>query len=186
MSTVPSSSTSQSNFLSIFNAALESYKRKTKNDLASHPLLPSLQSCDSPEAVLSVLREQVPTFSQSLDGDDGFTKWVTPTVNVLHSFTGTIGQGVGLVNSMIFFSLRGISDILFTGISSGKCNLRRDRCSPFGPFPTSFPCASYFDTKPRRLKMRALVKTNLPTCLATLNVSFAGLRYILASHLLGL
>ncbi len=99
MSTVPTAptSTSQSNFVSIFNSALESYKRKTKKDLASHPLLPSLQSCDSPEAVLTVLRDQVPAFNQPRNGD-GFTKWVTPTVNVLYSFSGTIGQGVGLVN----------------------------------------------------------------------------------------
>jgi hypothetical protein len=102
MSTAPSTSTSQSNFASIFNAALEFYKRKTKKDLASHPLLPSLQSCDSPEAVLTVLQEQVPAFGQSQTRDDGLTKWVTPTVNVLCSFSGTIGQGVGLVNTKIF------------------------------------------------------------------------------------
>jgi hypothetical protein len=96
--TAPSTSTSQSNFVSIFNAALESYKRKTKKDLASHPLLPSIQSCESPEAVLTVLRDQVPAFNQSRNGDDGLTKWVAPTVNVLYSFSETIGQGVGLVN----------------------------------------------------------------------------------------
>ena len=100
--TAPSSSTSQSNFVSIFNAALESYKRKTKKDLASHPLLPSLQSCESPEAVLTVLRDQVPAFSQSQSCDDGLTKWVAPTVNVLYSFSETIGQGVGLVNINTF------------------------------------------------------------------------------------
>ncbi|KAF8487341.1 hypothetical protein DFH94DRAFT_23655 [Russula ochroleuca] len=96
MSTVASASTSHSNFVSIFNAALESYKYKTKKDLASHPLLPSLQSCDSPEAVLTVLREQMPAFGQSQNGDDGLTKWVTPTVNVLYAFSATLGQGVGL------------------------------------------------------------------------------------------
>jgi hypothetical protein len=105
MSTVPaahSASTSPSNFVTIFNAALESYKRKTKKDLASHPLLPSLQTCDSPEAVLIVLREQVPGFSDSQNCDDGLTKWVTPTVNVIYSFSETVGQGVGLVNTRIF------------------------------------------------------------------------------------
>jgi hypothetical protein len=98
----PSTSTSQSNFLPIFNAALESYKRKTKKDLASHPLLSDLQSCDSPEAVLTVLRDQIPAFNQSQNPDDGLTKWVIPTVNVLYTFSGTIGQGVGLVNINIF------------------------------------------------------------------------------------
>ena len=98
MSTAPSTSASHSNFVSIFNVALETYKRKTKNDRASHPLLPSLQSCDSPEAILTVLREQIPAFSQSQNGDDRLTKWITPTVNVLYSFSATLGGGVGLVN----------------------------------------------------------------------------------------
>ena len=102
MSTEASTSTSHSNFMSIFNAALESYKHKTKNDLASHPLLPSLQSCNSPEAVLTVLREEIPTFSQSQNGEDGLTKWVIPTVNVVYAFSDTLGQGVGLVNINVF------------------------------------------------------------------------------------
>jgi hypothetical protein len=98
MSTVPSTSTSHPNFVPIFNAALETYKRKTKKDLASHPLLPSLQSCNSPDAVLTVLQEQIPVFSQPQNGDDRLTKWVAPTVNVLYSFSATIGGGIGLVN----------------------------------------------------------------------------------------
>ena len=102
MSAGPSTSTSNSNFASIFNAALESYKRKTKKDLTSHPLLPSLQSCDSPEAILTVLREQIPAFDQSQNGDDRLTKWVDPTVNVLYAFSATVGQGVGLVRIGIF------------------------------------------------------------------------------------
>jgi hypothetical protein len=101
MSTSPSTSTSQSNFLSIFDAALESYKRKTRNDLASHPLLPNLQSCDSPEAILTVLRDQFPVLSQSQNGDDGLTKWVALTVNVLYALSTALGQG-GPVNITIF------------------------------------------------------------------------------------
>jgi hypothetical protein len=93
-----STSTSQFTFVSIFNAALESYKRKTKKDLASHPLLPILRSCDSAEAILTVLRDQIPAFSKSQSGDDGLTKWVAPTVNVVYAFSAMLGQGVGLVN----------------------------------------------------------------------------------------
>ena len=105
MSAGPSSSTgtSQSNFVSIFNAALETYKQKKKNDLASHPLLPTLQSCDSPEAVLTVLREQILPFSQSHNDDDTLTKWITPTVNVMYAFSSTLGQGVGLVGIKALF-----------------------------------------------------------------------------------
>jgi hypothetical protein len=102
MSATASTSTSHSKFVPIFNAALESYQRKTKKDLASHPLLSSLQPCNSPEAVLTVLRDQIPAFNQSENQDDGLTKWVIPTVNVLYMFSGTIGQGVGLVNIKLF------------------------------------------------------------------------------------
>jgi len=102
MSSDPSTSTLNSNFASIFNAALTSYKRKTKKDLTSHPLLPSLQSCDSPEAILAVFREQIPAFKESQNGDDRLTKWVDPTVNVLFTFSATVGQGVGLVRIGIF------------------------------------------------------------------------------------
>jgi hypothetical protein len=92
-----SASTSHSNFASIFNAALETYKHKTKKDLSSHPLLSTLQPCDSAEAILTVLREQIPAFSQSENGDDGLMKWIAPTVNVLYSFSATLGGVIGLV-----------------------------------------------------------------------------------------
>ena len=100
---IPSSFISQEPYASIFNASLESYKRKTKKDLVSHPLLPSLQSCNSPQAVLTILREQVPTFGESQNSDEGLTKWVTPTVNVLYSFSEAIDSDrrIGLVNTNI-------------------------------------------------------------------------------------
>ena len=41
-------------------------------------------------------------FRQSQNGDDGLMKWVAPTVNVLYSFSATIGGGVGLVNIRVF------------------------------------------------------------------------------------
>jgi hypothetical protein len=101
MSAVSSTSTSHSNFASIFNAALETYKRKTKKDLALDPFLPRLQSCDSPEAILTVLQEKIPTYSQPQNSDE-FTKWVTPTVNVLFAFSAILGEVVGLVNIKMF------------------------------------------------------------------------------------
>ena len=98
----PSSSTSHPNFASIFNAALEDYLRKTKNDLTSHPLLLILQSCDSPEAILTVLRKQIPASSQSQIDDDRLTKWVNPIVNVLYSLSTALSGDVGLVNNGMF------------------------------------------------------------------------------------
>jgi len=110
MSTVPSTSTSQSNFARIFNTALDKYRRKTKKDLASHPLLPRLQSCNSLEAIVAILHEEIPASSQSESEDNGLTK---PTVNVLLGFSATVGQGVGLVNIRIFFEKNFYSYIHF-------------------------------------------------------------------------
>jgi len=102
MSSTHATTTSHSNFDSIFNAALDAYKRQTRRDLTSHPLLSRLQSCDSPDAILTVLREQIPPFarfrSQPQSGDDGLSKWLVPTVNVLYAFSATLGEGVSTVN----------------------------------------------------------------------------------------
>ena len=126
MSAVPSTSTSHSNFSSIFNVALEKYNRKTKQDLAKHPLLPTLRSCDSPEAILAVLREQTPESNRSQNTDDGLTRWVTPTVNVLYSFSATLGGVVGLVNITIFPYHIVQSNIYLSGISTSKHNFYGD------------------------------------------------------------
>jgi hypothetical protein len=104
--------TSHSNFDSIFNAALDAYNRQTRRDLTSHPLLSRLQSCDSPDAILIVLREQIPQFqSESQSGDDGLSKWLVPTVNVLFAFSATLGEGVGIVNSAMSFVRLAISTL---------------------------------------------------------------------------
>ncbi len=114
MSAVPSASTSHSDFASIFNTAFETYKRKTRKDLAKLPLYSRLRSCDSPEAILTVLREQFPAPSQSQDSDDQLTKWVAPTVNVLYSFSATLGGVAGLVNIRMFSYDTVLSNLIFT------------------------------------------------------------------------
>jgi hypothetical protein len=134
-----STSTSNSNFASIFNAALESYKRKTKNDLSSHPLLPSLQPCDSPEAILTVLRDQIPAaFNQSQNGDDRLTKWVSPTVSVLYAFSATVGQGVGLVRIEIF--CRGEFSVLTYTLRHSDPQMQSLQGSAFSSWSVSFMC----------------------------------------------
>jgi len=94
--------TATSSYQVIFDNALEAYNKKTKKELRSHPLLPKLQACNSPDAVLTVLRDQIPTFDQShiTSGTNDklkLTNWLNPTVNVLYSFSEAIGAGGGLV-----------------------------------------------------------------------------------------
>ena len=98
MSQVSSAATSSTNFETIFRTALTAYKKQTKQDITSHPLLAQLQPCDSPSAILAVLRAQVQVIDQSQNADDKLTKWLDPTVNVLYAFSATLGQGIGLVS----------------------------------------------------------------------------------------
>jgi hypothetical protein len=101
-------SLSSSNFQSIFDAALQSYNNKTKNKLLDHPLATQLQSCDSPNAVLSVLQDLIQKFDQRRNSDERLNNWLNPTVNVLYTFSDTLGGGVGLVSSQLPISLQSV------------------------------------------------------------------------------
>jgi hypothetical protein len=92
-----SSSSSSSNFQLIINNALDAYKKRTKNDLLAHPLAVKLQSCNTPNAILAVLQQQIGEVDQSRSSDDRWTRWLDPTVNVLFALSETLGEGVGLV-----------------------------------------------------------------------------------------
>ena len=88
----------QPNFQSVLNAALEEYEKKTKCKLLTHPLAAQLQSCDSRTAILCVLQDLIQQFDLSRRSDERLSNWLNPTVNVLYTFSATIGQGVGFVS----------------------------------------------------------------------------------------
>jgi hypothetical protein len=71
----------------IFANALKAYKKRAKEDLLTHPLADRLEACDSANSILTVLQE-----SQHSN-----TKWLDPTVNVIHAFSETLGERVGSV-----------------------------------------------------------------------------------------
>jgi hypothetical protein len=81
----------------MFSAALEAYEKATKNKLLAHPLATELQSCDSPAAILSLLKNLVQESDQRSSSDQRLGNWLNPTVNVLYTFSATIGGGIGLV-----------------------------------------------------------------------------------------
>jgi hypothetical protein len=83
-----------SNLQLIFDNALKAYKKRTKNDLLTHPLAARFEVCDSASSMLALLQEQVQDFNQSQRNN---TKWLDPTVNVIHAFSETLGEGVGSV-----------------------------------------------------------------------------------------
>jgi hypothetical protein len=96
MSKTPSTSALREDHQSLFDNALKIYQKKMGEDLGSHALRLKLESCHSPDAVLTALREQ---FDRSLSRDERLARWLDPTVNVLWTFSVAVGVAVCLVGS---------------------------------------------------------------------------------------
>jgi hypothetical protein len=126
---------SPSNFQSILDASLQAYDNKTKNKLLDHPLANQLQSCDSPNAVISVLRDLIQQFDRRRISDERLKNWLNPTVNVLYKFSATLGDGVGLVSlsSQSLYNL--YSDCHLLEIPSRKSDICWYRCPSLGECP---------------------------------------------------
>jgi len=94
----PTTDLSTSNFAAIFDAASREYKSHTKKDLATHPLAAAIEGYNSPDAILSVFRKQASAFDKFCKGDDKLMECLTPIVNILFTFSETLGEGIGLVS----------------------------------------------------------------------------------------
>ncbi|KAN0139385.1 hypothetical protein V8E53_002886 [Lactarius tabidus] len=108
MSQTSATTAASSHFQNIFQAALKSYQKQTKEDLLAHPLASQLQSCDSTTSILAILQDQVRESDKSPSGDERLTKWLGPTVNVLFAFSAAVSGGVSLVFSP--------ASVIFAGI----------------------------------------------------------------------
>ncbi|KAN0130287.1 hypothetical protein V8E53_011910 [Lactarius tabidus] len=102
----PQAGVSSSNFKSMLDAALVEFKKKTGSDLLAHWLAAELQTCESVGAVLDILRDQAKVFEPS--GKQKLMKWIDPLVNVLHTFSDALGDGVSLAFPP--------AKVIFTGI----------------------------------------------------------------------
>ena len=90
-----------SQFQDLFDTALREYSQKTGNDITTDPLTVRLLHCDSPVAVLGILKEQAHAFDQFRNGDwkIQLMRRLKPTVDILFclSTSGVFGEGIGLV-----------------------------------------------------------------------------------------
>ena len=129
--------TASSNFQFIINNALDNYKRRTKNDLISHPLTAQLQSCDSPSDILAVLHQQLYELDQSRSTDERWSRWLDPTVNVIYVLSSTLAAGVSLV-CLTTWTCLGFTH----SCSSVRCS--RLQMSYFPGSGFSFRCVYYF------------------------------------------
>jgi hypothetical protein len=98
MSQTPATAAASSRFQAIFQAALKSYRKQTKEDLLVHPLASQLQSCESTASILAILQDQVRDFDECRSGDERWTKLLGPTVNVLSAFSAAVSGGASLVS----------------------------------------------------------------------------------------
>ena len=89
--------TSSSEIERIFDAALKSYKKKTKKDLKSHDLFKQFDECDSPAEILAKFQATHFDDLSQTGSDDRLKRWLVPTLNVLCAFSDTLGEGVSLV-----------------------------------------------------------------------------------------
>ena len=80
----------------MLDVALIEYKKKTGEDLQAVSLASELQSCESVDSVLDILRNQAKAFERS--GDQKLMKWIDPLVHVLYTFSGALGDGIGVVS----------------------------------------------------------------------------------------
>ena len=93
---------SSANFTAIFDVASNDYKTITKQDLEAHPFAAALENSNSLDSVMNVFRKQAQAFDKFCKGDDKLMAWLAPIVNILFTFSGTLGEGIGLVSIQSF------------------------------------------------------------------------------------
>ncbi|KAH9979716.1 hypothetical protein BJV74DRAFT_857961 [Russula compacta] len=88
---------SPSDFVLLFEAALQDYERQTGKKLVDHPLLEQLQNCDSVDSVIAVLQQQAQAFSE-FRGSDKIMKSLKATVSILCKLStfADLGEAVTL------------------------------------------------------------------------------------------
>ncbi len=91
--------TSCASFQSILDAALDSYAKQTGVDLTKHASADKLQSLRSPEDVVQLLRERETAFKDYRDKHRQLIDCLRSIVQVVHAFSGTLGEAAGLVSS---------------------------------------------------------------------------------------
>ncbi|KAI0270168.1 hypothetical protein BGY98DRAFT_1179906 [Russula aff. rugulosa BPL654] len=156
------SSPTSSDFQSIFDNALKAYKKRTKNDLITHPLAGRFEACDSASSMLAVLQEQVQELNESQRSN---TKWLDPTVNVLHAFSKTLGEAVGSVFSPAKTIFVGFSILLSTAKA-----VRADQDALFEMFERIEAFFRRLDTYTKAVPNQGMIDTITAIMVEILNI----------------
>jgi hypothetical protein len=97
MSSTGQVTSSRSTVQSIIDA-LADYTKVTGIDLSNNPFAAAIERSNSPEAILELLQEREKAFKEYRDEDRRLISCLRPAVNVIHSFSGILGEAVSLVS----------------------------------------------------------------------------------------
>jgi hypothetical protein len=86
-----------SNFQSILDA-VDKYAEQTGINLKQNPFADKVKGCDSPDAVLLLLQENVKAFKDYRDQNRKFIDCLNPVVQFIHAFSEILGEVAGLVS----------------------------------------------------------------------------------------
>jgi hypothetical protein len=78
--------------------ALGDYADRMGIDFSKNPLAAVLQRCNTPAAILQLLREREKAFIKFRDRNRTLINCFRPAVQVLHAFSATFGEAVGVVS----------------------------------------------------------------------------------------
>ena len=78
--------------------ALADYAEQTGIDLTKNPFADKLQRCDSAEDVSGLLQDRAKAFKEYRDGNRKLINCLKPVVQLLHTFSDTLGGSLVLVS----------------------------------------------------------------------------------------
>lgn len=99
MSSTTHSTTNSPNFQLLVNA-LGDYLNQTGIDLSQNPLAEKIQLSNTPNAILEILQEREKAFKEYRDRNRRLISCLSPAVQVLHAFSATLGEVIGLVSGI--------------------------------------------------------------------------------------
>jgi hypothetical protein len=97
-----------SNFRSILDT-LDQYAEQTGIDLKENPFTDKVKGCDSPDAVLLLLQENLKTFKEYRDKNRRFIDCLSPVVQFVHAFSGVLSEAANLVSREYSYHSRQIA-----------------------------------------------------------------------------
>jgi hypothetical protein len=90
------------NYNEIFDAAVNEYKAITGHDLKKHPFSAALETLNSPDAILKVFQTQTEDLDKARKKNKRMIELLTPIVEIVYTFSSTLGEGVGVVSPRFF------------------------------------------------------------------------------------